>query len=150
MIEQPGWWRHQAMRTMFGSRVYDISVISSAFRISILMSMSFIAATGGPFLSGFLASHVSHLLVFICIACCHLAAIIYALLAVKDIRVGTQGASTRLTFSRLFSLSHLVESWKICFVIRQGRERTRIIALFIIAFVLMTITAGGENTVFLF
>ena len=52
-------------------------------RISVAMSMSFVAGTLGPFLSGAVAQKVNHLSVFILIGICHILAAISAGVFIK-------------------------------------------------------------------
>ena len=108
-------------------------------RMSILLSMSFIAGTIGPFLSGFLATHWSHLAVFICIAFCHLVNIFYIIIFVEPVNADKK---IPLTFKNVFSLGHLKDSIRTCFVERTPTERRNIGILIFSAVIVMIVTAG--------
>eukprot|EP00095_Tigriopus_kingsejongensis_P003106 maker-scaffold428_size174301-snap-gene-0.23 protein:Tk03106 transcript:maker-scaffold428_size174301-snap-gene-0.23-mRNA-1 annotation:"hypothetical protein DAPPUDRAFT_328004" len=119
-------------------------------RISIVISMNFLAGTMGPFLSGFLATRVSPLCVFVCIVVCHFLCILYTLLCVKNIFNHTSSDRSGWTWRQLFSLRHLKSSFETCFIQRSGMERRNIILLFIMAVALMVITSGELDIAFLF
>ena len=55
--------------------------------------------------------------------------------------------SVRFTFSEVFSLSHIVKSFRVCFVDRPKAQRTRLILLFVMAFVVMVVSAGKNKKV---
>ena len=90
------------------------------------MSMMFFAGTIGPFVSGVLATQVSKTCVFVVIGGCHLAVIFYTTGYLKEV---SEIKTDSLTFSTLFSLSHLKESWSICFYNKTQTELRKMFRL---------------------
>ena len=113
-------------------------------RMSILMSMSFVAGTIGPFLGGILVSNVTQLTIFIITASCHLCAMIYTLFFIRNIKseIDRSKVNSQLSCRNIFSLTHLKESFKTCFLRKSGEQKTKIFMLLVMAFLLMTISAG--------
>ena len=115
-------------------------------RISVLMSMSFVAGTVGPFVSGFLATHTSHLAVFVSIAVCHLANVFYILVFIAESRTEKRP----LTCGNVFSLEHFKTSFRTCFIERTPVEKRNVIILLVSAMFVMVVTAGLNNTMTIF
>ena len=114
-------------------------VASRTTRMSILLSMSFVAGTLGPFLSGILATQISPLFVFIVIGVCHLLAAIYTVTFVKNVK-GEGESEWKLT--EMFSTKHLRESWNTCFVEREQQEKKKLLVLLAMAVVVMIVSSG--------
>ena len=110
-----------------------------------VFNVCFFTGTAGPFLSGLLASKVSHLFVFISISVCHATAILYTMFFVKEIKTERDNEKKKITLARIVSLDHLVSSMQTCFFQREQEEKKKIAILFTMAFFVMTITAGGKQ-----
>ncbi|TRY67127.1 hypothetical protein TCAL_13873, partial [Tigriopus californicus] len=119
-------------------------------RISILLSMNFLAGTTGPFASGYLATNFSPLFVFVCIAACHLLCMSYTLIFVDNIYPNGMTKPLEWNWTQIFSLGHLKSSFRICFVERSGNEKRNILVLLVMLIILQLITAGEMDIVFLF
>ncbi len=98
----------------------------------------------------FQASKVSHLLVFCLIGVCHLCAIFYIVLFVKDTpKADSSGDGGGHSLSALFSLRHLQDSWRTCFA-PSSRKRGRLVLLLVMAFLVMTMSAGELDIAYLY
>ncbi len=105
------------------------------------------------------ATNVSHLFVFLVIGTCYVIAAVYAAAYVKEPEqllkcqmanncVATDEKATEKRHwkcSQLFSLSHLSESFKVCFVDRSKEERVRLTVLFIMAMIVIIVTSGKDK-----
>ena len=87
------------------------------------------------------------------IAACHLSAVSYVILFVRDTRkpaAAADGCAYSYSPSELFSLGHLADSWRTCFVSRSPMQRRRLVLLLAMATLLMTLQVSRRQNVLLY
>jgi len=116
-------------------------------RVSVVEAMWFLSATCGPFLSKALKDSLGTVYVFAICVLCHAAVIVYSFF-LKEPDVSRERKN--VTLRNLFSIHHLIDSFKTVLKIRENKGRTVLILLLLSLFINSNVGAGESDILYIF